>query len=139
MHYNYFSGRIYVEETSEQCCLDEATHRKPKRVSDGTSTQVRVQMINKCRNKMNQGGLYNMKNPPWERRRENGRQICNRALRVKYLRINVLGPIQECYSLTNLYYLYFFSIKTCFLYYLVHVTHSLQIYCFGLKSIYPLG
>ena len=32
--------------------LATAPHRKPKRVSDGTNTQLRVQMINKCRVKM---------------------------------------------------------------------------------------
>ena len=29
--------------------LTTTTHRKPKKVSDGISTQVRAQMINKCR------------------------------------------------------------------------------------------
>ena len=46
--------------------LAYATHRKPKRVSDGTSTQVRAQMINKCKIKMVQKGLYNVKDPPCE-------------------------------------------------------------------------
>ena len=32
--------------------LTTITHRKPERVSDGTDTQVRVQIINKCRIKM---------------------------------------------------------------------------------------
>ena len=32
--------------------LTTTTHIKPKRVSDGTSTQVKTQMINKCRIKM---------------------------------------------------------------------------------------
>ena len=40
------------------------THRKPKRVSDGTGTQVMAQMINKCRVKMVQGELYNVRDPP---------------------------------------------------------------------------
>ena len=44
--------------------LATTTHRKPKRVSDGTSTQVRAQMINKCRIKMVQGELYNVRDPP---------------------------------------------------------------------------
>ena len=44
-----------------------ATHREPKRVSDGTNTQVRAQIINKCRIKMVQRGLYNVKDPPWEK------------------------------------------------------------------------
>ena len=43
--------------------LANATHRKPKRVSDETGTQVRAQMINKCRIKMVQIGLYNVKDP----------------------------------------------------------------------------
>ena len=32
--------------------LATTTHRKPKRVFDGTDTQVRAQMINKCRIRM---------------------------------------------------------------------------------------
>ena len=47
--------------------LINATHRKPKRVSDRTGTQVRVHMINKCRIKMAQSGLYNGRDPPWEK------------------------------------------------------------------------
>ena len=44
--------------------LATATHRKPKKVSNGTCTQVRVQMINKCRVKMAQNELYNARDPP---------------------------------------------------------------------------
>ena len=40
------------------------THRKPKRVSDGTGTQIRAQMINKCRIKMIQRELYNVRDLP---------------------------------------------------------------------------
>ena len=43
--------------------LANATHRKPKRVSDGTGTQVRAQMINKCKIKIAQRGLYNVRDP----------------------------------------------------------------------------
>ena len=43
--------------------LATITHRKPKRVSNVTSTQVRAQMINKCRIKMVQRELYNVKDP----------------------------------------------------------------------------
>ena len=32
--------------------LTTTTHRKSKKVSDGTSTQIRTQMINKCKIKM---------------------------------------------------------------------------------------
>ena len=41
--------------------LATATHRKLKKVSDGTSTQVIAQMINKCKIKMIQEELYNVK------------------------------------------------------------------------------
>ena len=44
--------------------LATTTHRKPERVSDGTGTQVRTQMINKCRIKMIRRELYNVKDPP---------------------------------------------------------------------------
>ena len=44
--------------------LATTTHRKPNRVSNGTDTQVRVQMINKCRIKMVQKELYNVRDPP---------------------------------------------------------------------------
>ena len=49
--------------------LTTATHRKLKKVSDGTSTQViaqminkcKIKMINKCKIKMIQEELYNVK------------------------------------------------------------------------------
>jgi len=44
--------------------LVTTTHRKPKRASDGTGTQVRTQMINKCRMKMIQREIYNVRDPP---------------------------------------------------------------------------
>ena len=40
--------------------LATTIHRKPKRVSDETGTQVRAQMTNKCRIKMVQKELYNV-------------------------------------------------------------------------------
>ena len=43
--------------------LATTTHRKPERVSDGIGTQVSAQMINKCRVKMAQKGLYNVRDP----------------------------------------------------------------------------
>ena len=45
--------------------LATTTHRKPKRVSNGTSTQVEAQMINKCRIKIIQKKLYNVRDLPW--------------------------------------------------------------------------
>ena len=44
--------------------LATTAHRKPKRVSDGTGTQVGAQMMNKCRVKMIQRELYNVRDPP---------------------------------------------------------------------------
>ena len=46
--------------------LATTTHRKLKRVSDGTGTQVKAQMINKCRMKIVQREIYNVKDPPWK-------------------------------------------------------------------------
>ena len=43
--------------------LVTTTHRKAERLSDGTGTQVEAQMINKCRIKMFQRDLYNVRNP----------------------------------------------------------------------------
>ena len=40
------------------------THRKPERVSNRTGPQVEAQMINKCRIKMDQRELYNVRDPP---------------------------------------------------------------------------
>ena len=41
--------------------LATTTHIKSERVSDGIGTQVRAQMINKCRIKMAQNELYNVR------------------------------------------------------------------------------
>ena len=40
-------------------------HKKPKGVFDRTSTQVVAQMINKCRFKIVQEGLYKRRDPLW--------------------------------------------------------------------------
>ena len=44
--------------------LATTTHRKPKRESDETGTQGKAQMINKCRIKMAQNELYNVRDSP---------------------------------------------------------------------------
>ena len=44
--------------------LTTTTHRRSEGVSDGTSTQVATQIINKCRVKKVQEGLYKGKDPP---------------------------------------------------------------------------
>ena len=44
--------------------LANATHKELEKVADGTSTRVRVQMINRWRVKMIQKGLYKVGNSP---------------------------------------------------------------------------
>ena len=44
--------------------MANATHKRPGKVADGTSTQVKIQMINRCRVKMSQKGLYGLKDSP---------------------------------------------------------------------------
>ena len=44
--------------------LANATHKELGKVADGTSTQVRVQMINRWRVKMIQKGLYKVGDSP---------------------------------------------------------------------------
>ena len=60
MHYNYFFCRMPLNSA----VLATTTHRKSRKVSDGTGTQVRAQMINKCTIKMVQKELYNVRDPP---------------------------------------------------------------------------
>ena len=52
--------------------LATTTHRKMKEVSDGTNTQVRVQIINKCKTLMASRRLYK-KGSPHEEEREKKR------------------------------------------------------------------
>ena len=53
------------------------THRKLEKESNGTGTQVRAQMINKCKMKMIQRELYNVRDPPSEgdQKRKRGNTI----------------------------------------------------------------
>ena len=50
------------------------THKKIGEVSDGTGTQVISQTVDKCRLKMIQRKLYNVRNPLWEREEQNARE-----------------------------------------------------------------
>ena len=43
--------------------LATTTYRKLKKVSDGIGTQVRAQMINKCKVRMAQNEIYNGRDP----------------------------------------------------------------------------
>ena len=55
--------------------LTTTIHRKLERVSNGTNTQVVAQMINKCRIKIVQEELYNVRDPPWIGNREKERKL----------------------------------------------------------------
>ena len=51
--------------------LANATHRGPGKVANGTSTQVRVQMINMYRVQMNHKGLYKVGDSPQKEEEKN--------------------------------------------------------------------
>ena len=46
--------------------LATTTHKKLGKVADGTSTQVGVQIINKCRVKMTQKKIYKVEDSSWK-------------------------------------------------------------------------
>ena len=52
--------------------LATTTRRKLGKVADGTSTQVRVQMINKWRVKMIQKNIYKVEDFSWKGRKKRG-------------------------------------------------------------------
>ena len=56
-----FLAAFMLRRPLNSAVLTTTTHRKPERVSDGTGTKVRAQMINKCRIKMVQRELYNIR------------------------------------------------------------------------------
>ena len=58
MHGSYFSSHINVERTYEQFYLGYYNSQKDGGDFDGTGTQVKVQMINKCKVLMTSRGLY---------------------------------------------------------------------------------
>ena len=50
--------------------LATTTHRRPKKVADGTNTQIATQMVDKCMIKMICEGIYNVKEPPCDKGRK---------------------------------------------------------------------
>ena len=60
--------------------LATTTHRKMEGVFDGTSTQVRVQIINKCKAMMVSRRLYKKGSPHEERDRKRGGEQRNRKI-----------------------------------------------------------
>ena len=59
-----FMAAFMLRRPLRSVVLATTTHRKPEMVSDGTGTQVKAQMINKCKIKMVQGELYHVRDPP---------------------------------------------------------------------------
>ena len=59
-----FLAAFMLRRPLNSAVLTTTTHRKPERVSDGTDTQVKAQIINKCKIKMGQRTLYNVRDPP---------------------------------------------------------------------------
>ena len=57
--------------------LATTTYRKLKKMSDGTGTQVRAQMINKYKVKMAQKEIYNGRDPPWEKGSKERKEDCS--------------------------------------------------------------
>ena len=55
--------------------LANATHKEPRKMADETSTQVRVQMINRCRVKMNKKELYKVGDSPQRERERKKRTL----------------------------------------------------------------
>ena len=62
--------------------LANATHKELGKVADGTSTQIRVQMINRWRVKMVQKGLYKVKDSPRKGDRKKRKKKNNIAIRT---------------------------------------------------------
>ena len=56
-----FLAEFMLRRPLNSATLATTTHRKSKRVSDGTDIQVRAQIINKCMIKMAQMELYNIR------------------------------------------------------------------------------
>ena len=120
--------------------LATTTHRKSGEVSDGTSTQVISQTIDKCRVKVTQRELYNVKNPLWKEDQRNSRKedrkLIYNCIQSEFIYMN--GKLLELWVCSYL------SLKfnSNFLWTCDNCcpnslrpnfpTHSLQIYCLGL-------
>ena len=59
-----FLAAFMLRRPLNSAALATITNKKLKMVSNGTDTQVRAQMINKCRIKMVQEKIYNGRDPP---------------------------------------------------------------------------
>ena len=59
-----FLAAFMLKRPLNSAALATITYRKLKKVSDGTGTQVRAQMINKFKVKIAQKEIYNGRDPP---------------------------------------------------------------------------
>ena len=59
-----FLAAFMLRRPLNSTALATTTHKKPEKAFDGTCTQVRAQIINKCRIKMVQRELYNVRDLP---------------------------------------------------------------------------
>ena len=75
--------------------LANATHRRPRNVADGISTQVKVQMINRCKEKMSQKELYKLKDSPQKRRGGGGGKRGKKKERTFVSSVSCLANIYE--------------------------------------------
>ena len=60
-----FSAALMWRRQANSVTLASATHRKIRWMSDGTDTQVKVQMVNKCKVLINLRRLYKRRKSPW--------------------------------------------------------------------------
>ena len=65
-----FLAALMWRRPLNSAALTAATHRRLKGVSDRMSTQVGIQVINKCKVQMIRKSLYNVEEPPWRRGRK---------------------------------------------------------------------
>ena len=59
-----FPAALMWRRQANSVTLANATHRKIRWMSDGTGTQVRVQMVNKCKVLINLRKLYKRRKSP---------------------------------------------------------------------------
>ena len=65
-----FSAALLWRRQANSVTLASATHRKIRWMSDGTGTQVKVQMVNKCKTLINLRRLYKRRKSPWRKDRK---------------------------------------------------------------------
>ena len=64
MHNSYFLTAFMWRRPLNSAALATTTHRKSEEMSDGIGTQVKAQMIDKCKMKIILRELYNVRDLP---------------------------------------------------------------------------